>query len=374
MIPAVDLAGGTSTAHIGIPETASDPERTAAVDRVDWIELGRVAAILAVIAIHVAASLVQRTSHPSAWWFGNLVESGSRWSVPLFVMISGALLLTSPRTADARAFYRRRFARLGPALIVWTIAYLIFGHITAGAPRRFEDAFRSVLAGRPFYHLYFLFVIAGLYVVAPALRLLFERVSRRSLMIMTALAFGLAIGDVAIQYLGGGGAPNALTRWLPFVGFFLAGAWLRDVASTPRRIRLAAGIALGGVIATAVGTALMVGPLGLGLGAGRYLYEYQSITTVPVSLAVFLLLVWLGPGLTHRLPATLRGLMSSVAICSFGIYLVHPMVLVGLGSLGVGMRMTVVPLAVLLTMALVFLGSWAIVALVRRVPGLRMLI
>jgi len=56
--------------------------------RIGWIEIGRVAAILAVIAIHVASPLVIRPSHPESWWFGNLVESGSRWCVPVFVMVS----------------------------------------------------------------------------------------------------------------------------------------------------------------------------------------------------------------------------------------------------------------------------------------------
>ena len=50
------------------------------------------------------------------------------------------------------------------------------------------------------------------------------------------------------------------------------------------------------------------------------------------------------------------------------------MVLVGLGGLGLGARTTVAPVAVGATVGLVFVASWAIVALVRGVPGPRMLV
>ncbi len=364
------------TAAAPSPATAPSADPSALPDegRLGWIEIGRVVAILAVIAVHVDSPLVLRTSHPSSWWFGNLAESASRWCVPVFIMISGALLLTTARTADAGPFYRRRFARLGPAMVVWTIAYLIFGNVTNGIPRTLEEAIRSVLAGRPYYHLYYLFIIAGLYVVAPGLRLAVERLDRRGLAGAAAVAFGLAIGDQLILTFFGIGGPNAVTRWLPFVGFFLAGALLRDLPGSPSRVRIAAAIAVAGILATALGTALLVGPLGFGLGRGRYLYEYPSITTVPVSLAVFALLVWVGPPVFGRLSGTARSLIASAAVASFGIYLIHPMVLAGLSNLGLYASATFVPVAVVATIAVTFVISWFLVEVIRRIPGVRVIV
>ncbi len=342
--------------------------------RLGWIEVGRVAAILAVIAVHAASPLVLRTTHPSSWWVGNLIESAARWCVPVFIMISGALLLTSPRTADTRSFYRRRFVRLGPAIVVWTVAYLVFGYLVNGVPRTLEEAIRSILLGRPYFHLYFLFVIAGLYVAAPALRLVVERLDRRRLAVATGIAFGLAMTDQLILSFAGIGGPNAVTRWLPFVGFFLAGALLRDQSPTPTRIRIAIAIAIGGIVFTALGTALMVGPLGFGLGRGRYLYEYPSITTVPVSLAVFALLAWLGPSLFALLSTRSRTLVASAATASFGIYLIHPMVLTGLSSLGLDGTATIAPIAVGATVGAAFIISWGLVEIIRRLPAVRAIV
>ena len=289
-------------------------------------------------------------------------------------MISGALLLASPRTTDAVPFYRRRFGRLGPAMVVWTIAYLVFGYLVDGIPRTLEEAFRSVLAGRPYFHLYFLFIIAGLYVVAPGLRHMVERLDRRGLALAVAVALLLAASDSIITVWFSIGSPNAVTRWLPFVGFFLAGLLIRELPSSPRRIRLAAVIAVVGILATALGTALLVGPLGKGLGRGRYLYEYPSITTIPVSLAVFALIVWLGPALMRRASARVRALVVSAAAASFGIYLLHPMILAGLSRLGINARATVAPVAFTITVVLTFVITWAIISAVRRVPWLRVIV
>lgn len=58
----------------------------------DWL---RVVATIAVVTIHVAAGYVSTldSNNVSRWLAGNFYDSLSRASVPIFVMISGALLL-----------------------------------------------------------------------------------------------------------------------------------------------------------------------------------------------------------------------------------------------------------------------------------------
>src|SRR3989442_2077501 len=100
---------------------SGDPARATATGpsvqpTVVWIDAARVAAILGVISIHVVAPLVISRALPLNWWVGNVVDSAARWSVPLFVMISGALLLHSDLADDPVALYRRRLARILPPL------------------------------------------------------------------------------------------------------------------------------------------------------------------------------------------------------------------------------------------------------------------
>lgn len=345
------------------------PEVSVAPRSIAWIDAARVAAILAVIAIHVVSPLVINRSLPESWWFGNTVDSAARWSVPLFIVISGALLLHSDLADDPVSFYRRRLARILPPLIVWTVVYLVTDHLLSNNPRTLEQAVSYVLAGRPHFHLYFLYLMFGLYLAAPFLRPLVVRADRRVLGIAAVVFMALGMADTLILVWRGIGGVNAATRFLPYVGYFLAGAWLIRLPPTNRRILASATIAAAGVVATAIGTYLLVGRLGL--GQGRYLYEYLSVTTVPVGLAVFTLFMWSArwaPRLAAHIPR--RGL-SVLATSTLGIYVIHPLVMTGLGVLGLRARAFFVPLAVPATVLATFALSLLIVLALQRLPAVR---
>jgi len=88
-----------------------------------WIDYLRVIAILAVITIHSSTPFYSRFNEIGQldWWLANLLNSATRFAVPLFVMISGALLLGRNETIGE--FYRKRAIRLLPAIIVWNLFY-----------------------------------------------------------------------------------------------------------------------------------------------------------------------------------------------------------------------------------------------------------
>ena len=69
----------------------------------DWL---RVLATIAVVTIHVSAGYVSvlDANNASRWMAGNLFESISRASVPIFVMISGALLLKGQKIFQSGNF------------------------------------------------------------------------------------------------------------------------------------------------------------------------------------------------------------------------------------------------------------------------------
>ena len=73
----------------------------------DWL---RVLATIAVVTIHVSAGYVSvlDANNASRWMAGNLFESISRASVPIFVMISGALLLKGQKIFQSENFTEAR--------------------------------------------------------------------------------------------------------------------------------------------------------------------------------------------------------------------------------------------------------------------------
>ena len=90
-----------------------------------WLDNARIAAILAVVILHSAVSGVVDTDLGSGyWWAGNLYSAFSRWCVPVFVMISGALLLSPARQESLGTFYRKRMSRVLWPFLFWSAFFL----------------------------------------------------------------------------------------------------------------------------------------------------------------------------------------------------------------------------------------------------------
>src|SRR4051812_36607782 len=106
------------TRHVGGPERFASAPVHAPATR--WMDLARVVATGAVVLIHVIAPVVSSGRGESLshlrWWFGNIVDSGCRAAVPLFIMISGALLLSVGRQEGTQEFYAGRLSRVGVPL------------------------------------------------------------------------------------------------------------------------------------------------------------------------------------------------------------------------------------------------------------------
>jgi surface polysaccharide O-acyltransferase-like enzyme len=288
-------------------------------------------------------------------------------------MVSGALLLDPGRGDSPRAFYRRRLTRIGLPLIVWTTVYLLFGHYYLGRPLAVHDAARAVASGAPFLQLYFLYVIAVVYLLTP-----FLRVALRSMVPRLQAAFAgvlLALGaadQVLMTFLQIGG-PNAATRYVPSLGYFVAGWVLRDLPYRPRHPRLAvAALPISVVVTAAGGAAAASGGRGWG-PYGEYAYGYLAPNVMIMSVAMF----WLLRALDVRTGAGWRpGRRTAVlSEVSFGIFLVHALLwypLVKDWKVPSGL------IAYLATAAwhwlVVILGSAAITAVMRRLPLLRRLV
>lgn len=345
-------------------------------ERTGWLDLARVLAIGAVLVVHVTMNAVNgaRTPEGSAsWWAANALNSASRWCVPVFLMVSGALLLDPRKTERPREFYRRRMARIGLPVFVWTAVYLLFRSLYLGDDLTAEEAARDVASGAPFLQLYFLYVLLGLYLLTPFLRIIMRDTTRRMQVAFAGVLLGLgAIDQIAGSLLGAGDA-TAATRFLPFAGYYVAGWVLRDAV-------LSRWVVLGSMAGLVLSVGVTIALVGLtstsgGWGStGRYLYGFLSPVVIVMSLSAFVLLRILGP--VALPPGHRRGLARTVAwlsACTFGVYLVHPLVLYPLATAialpqPLGAFLAVFALQWTLTVA----GSLVLTAVLQRLPLLRL--
>ena len=103
--------------------------------RTGWLAYGdamRVLGVLAVLMVHTCDMILfdkDAIGQPH-WWACNLLDSAGRWAVPMFIMLSGALLLNHSREQTAGEFYRRRLELIRKGLQERTI----------GTQRRYRES------------------------------------------------------------------------------------------------------------------------------------------------------------------------------------------------------------------------------------------
>src|SRR5262245_62440222 len=91
------------------------------------IDLLRVIGIVAVILLHVSLGLIHyRDLSQTDLELCLAVNASTWWAVPVFVMISGALLLDPSRWRSTGHFYWGRLKRIGWPLVFWCGFYLVW--------------------------------------------------------------------------------------------------------------------------------------------------------------------------------------------------------------------------------------------------------
>ena len=119
------------------------------------------------MVLHISAQNWRVTDVISFEWnVFNFYDSIVRWAVPVFVMISGALFLS--REYSIKKIYGKNILRILVAFVFWSLFYALTGGLYRG------DSIVKIVAHilQGHYHLWFLFMIVGLYIVIPFLRVI----------------------------------------------------------------------------------------------------------------------------------------------------------------------------------------------------------
>jgi len=272
------------------------------------LDLLRILSALGVVLIHVSAPFVTSNMKVlnEAFWAGNLFNALGRFSVPIFVVVSGFFLI---RPIDSlKEFYQKRFTRILWPLVCWSVIYLLWAYFFDHT-RTFK-IWEGLLWGKPYFHLWFLGMLMGLYAVTPLLGDLLKRVGIRK---FTYIAIGLLLvamaNDAWDSYAHN--RPWFGTWWMPYTGYFMIGACLGSFRGMINRRWLLVSVA-------AVCYAMVFGLTGWLFACNQYswyFYSYLSITSIVGSIAMVNLfrLMDVGGG---RFIARFSNL-------TFGIYLVH---------------------------------------------------
>lgn len=278
-----------------------------------WLDHAKIAAIFAVLMVHVADSFLRQYTFGSEyWWIAHIYSSAIRWCVPVFVMVSGALLLDPTKKESVATFYRKRLSKIMIPTIFWSLFFVFIWvslkAVMGGPELKLDSAFSALISGQPYYHLWFLYMILGLYLFTPFFRMIVAQISIKMLWLFTGSAFVLA----AINAVYSGYFTQPFTNWfLMYIPYFFAGHLIRISTYSP----------LKSLLWLVFLCSLSITCLSMYISSTAYFYGYLSITIIPMSISImFLLKTWQCPMLKAT---TLR----TLATLSFGVYLIHPIIL-----------------------------------------------
>jgi surface polysaccharide O-acyltransferase-like enzyme len=349
-----------------------------AARRLYEVDVVRILTFACVIGVHVTSHTVAADDAPlhgllALLHFTRLVF----FALTAFVLLLGQM----HRPRPMREFWPKRFLLVGVPYVVWSVIYFTASNLAdphADLPQAMVNLLYRIVTGSAWYHLYFLLVTMQVYLLVPLI-VWFVRRTRRHHRLVLAIFFVLQLAITAIYFLqpfgslGWYGAAEKQFFW-SYSFFIVAGAIAADHATEFLAwVRAHRGLIAGVLVA---GAALTLGVFALQhLAFGMSLYRAGTpLQPVIMVWAVCVALGFLAIGswwADRRVDGSrFARAVDRVSDRSFGIFLVHPMVLwvlLGIGDEWVPDHLPT-PWLTLVAYLVVVAVSYVIADLARRSP------
>lgn len=335
--------------------------------REHYLDLIRCVAITLVIGAHTIAPYLNDPAYygTRSWTLLMVFNTLTRAAVQLFFMISGYLMLRSSAKEDTLLFYKKRLPRLLIPLLCWNAVYTLYYARLEGRFPSLRELLDYLLNNGRAYHMWYVYTLLGIYLIAPFLRHIVRACGRRDLIILLILImFPGAIRTMINTFL-----PVYVFLFDPLMegclGYFLLGYLLGTGQFSPKQ---RAGVYLLGMLGGAVEIAVNIhasSPEAIDMPFN----QVYSLTHYMTAAAIFLLCRQLCTGLSPKLEAPLAAAGEVV----FGVYWIHVLILESLSRLPVPFALPLSAYIALLGL-LTLLASFAAAFLISAVRPLRRLL
>ena len=281
-----------------------------------FLHVARLFGCLGVIALHSVGLSQPLLSDTSSWWTKTIVDALSIWAVPLFVMISGSLLLNSKIHESAQGFYKKRLSRIGIPALFWIPFYFLVYHFYRG-----DSLDILYLAKRILYssvdHLYFLILIFQLYLLTPLFRRIIQKMNDKHFFGLILFFSYLCIFWKRSSFVG--------VMFVPFIHYYFLGGYLlrKKVAKQFIPYLGALFIFTTAVLVFATYYLTLQNP---GYASNMFLYSPSHPLILVVTVLIFLLIQNSQVSVFFTKHFSIQRLRKW-SHATFGIYILHPLIL-----------------------------------------------
>lgn len=342
--------------------------------RIIYIDILRVVSVFSVILLHTSASFVENlyANDTKIWWIGNIIDSSTRWCVPVLIMISGNLVLDNYKEEKIFIFLSKRFSKILIPLIFWSFLYMLSYDDLVLLPNIsiFWIFIIKFYEGNVYIHLWYLYMLVGLYLVTPIIKGYVNNSSKSNIIYFLIICF---ISNGIIGFL------EKFTELktdfnLDFfhwsIGYYVLGFFLSNqyISKEIRNKLYIMGII--GLITTVYITYVLT-KNNNGVLVPHF-YSYFAPNIIFMSIGVFLICKNTSWKKLLNNKLSINRLVINLSNKSFGIYLVHLLILNMILSRTMNMLVNIhylyVGIAILLISVITFLASYCIVLVLQRIP------
>jgi len=295
--------------------------------RIYSFDVLRILSACAVIMIHISADIIKEFDNSTIdFVFGNALNALSRFAVPVFLMISGALMLEENKKTSTEKIIKSALNILILTFswsLIYTLLYNVIKPVVFGESILISNIIHTFFNGH--YHMWYLYVLVGLYLVTPLLRFFIKKENSKlirnylllSIVICFLFSFVNAFSNICfsgqdeISYFISNFRFDYLYEYLVY---YVMGWYIVNVGLT-KKLRVliyVAGVA--SLVTTFITTQLFYSP-----EESHYFHSNDSLNIFIYGVSIFTFVYQL----FKKNEAPLSSFWIKISNLTFGVYLIH---------------------------------------------------
>lgn len=334
-------------------------------NRLVWTNNLRFLATIGVIILHVSGQILIQYGTVSnfVWGVGNFYDSAVRFCVPVFVMLTGALLL--PKKYELGEFLRKRFLRIVLPFLFWSMVYILFALNTKLIQNQNITTLEIITWGLNLLrlgsstHLWYIYMIIGIYLITPIISKWIQNCKENEIVYFLIIwLFALIMNQPILEKYN---TEVDLSYFADFIGYLVLGYYLsvKTFKYSKSVIAITAILfVVTGISVTIAGTYFLTSDDGK---FNEYFYGYMTLNTLIVSIGIFLFFKYFNTTKSLKV-------IDFLSKYSYGIYLVHVLVLFYLSKYGIDYSLMNPIFSIPITSFLCLIFSTFIIYVLNKMP------
>jgi surface polysaccharide O-acyltransferase-like enzyme len=351
----------------------AEKESNKQTQRLFYLDFLRAIAIVAVLILHFSADPVDRYGKISNtdWIAASIYNGLTRFCVPMFILLSGSLLLSPTKETSIKELFNKRLPKLVIPLVVWSIIYLFFQnyiHHTLSTIT-IPSALKAFYMGPLVFHFWFLYVMIVVYLLYPVINLFIKSATQSQVLYFLVLWFitNCIFGVIETAFEMPIGFD--LNFFTGYSGYFVLGYYLTNYSFSAKALNC---FYTGGAIAFIISVSGIILLYTCHFSHASGVVESDFSPEIPFAIAGLFLCIKNYP--FNEKQQWWKKSVNQLSKESYGIYIVHVLIMRMLfdkSVLGIqfpGMNMAIIiPLQALATLV----TSYGLVKVIRQIPLLK---